>query len=51
MFGTLLSILAIWTGLSFAVGLTWTILCFARDGFASVQRSRVGAQDGGETTS
>jgi hypothetical protein len=48
MLGTLLYILAIWTGLSFAIGLTWTILCFARDGFASIQRSR--ARHNGQTT-
>jgi hypothetical protein len=43
MFGTLLYILAIWTALSFAVGLTWIILCFVRDGFSSTHRSRLPA--------
>ena len=40
MLGTLIYILAIWTALSFAVGLTWIALCFAREGLVG-QRSRV----------
>ena len=48
MFGTLLYILGIWTALSFAVGLTWTILCFARDGFSGVHRPRVQTPHGGD---
>lgn len=51
MFGTLLYILAIWTALSFAVGLTWTILCFARDGFTTVDRSRVRTSHSGKSGS
>jgi hypothetical protein len=41
MLGTLIYILAIWTAISFGIGLTWTILCFARDGFLSAQQTRI----------
>jgi hypothetical protein len=41
MLGTLLYVLAIWTAISFGIGITWTILCFAREGLAPDQRSRI----------
>jgi hypothetical protein len=50
MFGTVIYILAIWTAMSFAAAIGWTILCYARDGYVSMHRPHLGAEDGGSAS-
>jgi hypothetical protein len=46
MFGTVIYVLVIWTAMSFATALAWTILCRARDGML-MHRPEVRTEDGG----
>ena len=44
MISTLFDLLAIWTAVSFSIGLTWVTLCYACEGVRCVRQSRWGCE-------